>query len=96
MRALNDEWPPDEVKILREMREAGFTSPQIGARIGRTAKAVISKARALRLPRSMARPLPPSGAPQQAAVRAVPPPIQPAGKVTLPPLPSLQGLEGED
>jgi hypothetical protein len=89
MRSINDEWPPDEVKILIEMRAAGYTSPQIGARIGRTAKAVISKARALRLPRSMARPV----APQQAAHRETALPIPHAGKTTLPPLPSLSGKE---
>ncbi|HEY2617837.1 MAG TPA: hypothetical protein VGI78_10900 [Acetobacteraceae bacterium] len=89
MRSVNDEWPRDEVRILIEMREQGYTSPQIGARIGRTAKAIISKARALRLPRSMARPV----APQQAAHRETALPIERAGKTTLPPLPSLSGKD---
>jgi hypothetical protein len=86
MRSVNDEWPQDEVKVLIEMRAQGYTSPQIGVRIGRTAKAVISKARALKLPKSKSRSLTP--------FRSEPPPrpIPVAGKTTLPPLPSLTGL----
>lgn len=77
-------WVPADIAKLREWRAAGLSNAEIGKRLGRTVKAVQSKAKALRIksnyhfiPKPSQRGSPQGPGPER------------AGLVTLPPLPSL-------
>lgn len=77
-------WDADEVTRLRAWREAGLTRNQIAIRLGRSEKAVTAKLKSLGIyaPLRIVRP-------SQQQPRERHEPVQRAGAVTLPPLPSL-------
>lgn len=79
------EWTSQELEQLREWRTQGVTDGEIGMRLRRTAKAVQSKARALGIASGYVR-VAPQRQPKGSGVRGT----ERAGKVTLPPLPSLR------
>lgn len=80
-----NEWTRHEVERLREWRSAGHGPVELAARLGRSVGSVTAKIKKLGLPPLVERPAPP---PRDEA-RPVMQPIPRAGKVTLPPLPSL-------
>jgi hypothetical protein len=75
-------WTSDEVAKLLRWRSDGLSSSQIALRLGRSTKGVQSKAKELGL-RYTPKP------PQHYRQRERHEPVQRAGAVTLPPLPSL-------
>lgn len=74
-------WTSDEVAKLRAWRAQGLASSEIGVRLGRSRQGVQDKCRKLKLSYV--------AQPSQRQPRERHEPVQRAGVVTLPPLPSL-------
>ncbi|HEY2416812.1 MAG TPA: hypothetical protein VGH84_02760, partial [Steroidobacteraceae bacterium] len=72
-----------EVEQMRAWRDAGMSMSEIGQRLGRSANAVISKARKLEMARIVPPPPPRQGRPRL-------PEVPRAGRSTLPQLDSLK------
>jgi hypothetical protein len=78
-------WTEREIAQLAELRRAGRSNQEIAQTLGRSVAAVGTKARSLKLPFRNYVPTPPPQPPGHRVRLHIPR----AGKVTLPPLPSL-------
>lgn len=80
-------WTADEIAMFRKLWSEGYRVVQIAERMGRSKKGIWRKRKVLGLqPRYETQPAPTAPVP--------PPPPRPVGKGrTLPPLPSLVGME---
>lgn len=83
-------WSPNDLRILRELRLAGYTNRQIAQTLDRSPRAVEHKAKALKIPSKHA-PTPRQLYQQRRQQRraTTQTDIPRAGPTTLPPLPSL-------
>jgi len=85
-RGASDVWPEARLAVLRTLWASGLSTPKIALQLSTTKNAVIARARRLGLP---GRQDPVIRAPDDPRRREVVVRVERAGKVTLPPLPSL-------